>query len=480
MNTSMSSVSSVSSEFGVAPAASKAYWTPAAWVDGRWRSGVLLRVGADGHWADICPDRARPDSVAVEVLAGPVLPGLVNAHSHAFQRAFAGLAEQRASASDDFWSWRDRMYRVAQRITPEALQAVATMLYTELLRGGYTHVCEFHYLHHQPDGQSYPDPLTLSWALADAAQSSGIGLTLLPVLYERAGFEQPTLRPDQARFRTDAATVQAMQRGIATCQRPHLHVGVAIHSLRAAHPQTIAALVDGVGDVPIHLHVAEQMAEVNDCVRTTGQRPIAWLTQHLPLDRRWQLVHATHALPHEIEAVARSGAGVVICPSTEGNLGDGFTDIPHWLSAGVPMSIGSDSHVTRAWPPELCWLEYGQRLLRRQRNVCAAPDEGQPATAARLFERVLSAGGAAAGFSRWGLQVGARADLLVLDTHDTSLLGIPIAHLLDALVFSAHTPPIRDVLVAGRWVLRHLQHTESAHRAAFATAMQALWGLQKI
>ena len=444
------------------------YWAPRAWIDGRWADAVLLCAGSDGHWTEVLPGCAPPPQATP--LAGPVLPGLVDAHSHAFQRAFAGLAERRESAADDFWSWRDRMYRVALRITPEQLRAVAAMLYAELLQGGYTQVCEFHYLQHAPDGQPYADPLALSWALADAAADAGIGLTMLPVLYQRAGFAQPALREDQRRFATDAGAVLALQRGLQRSGRPLLNAGVAIHSLRAAEPAAITQLVAGLGDVPIHVHVAEQTAEVDDCLQATGRRPIDWLAQHAGLDARWQLVHATHSTPAEIDAVARSGAGVVICPSTEGNLGDGLADLPGWLRAGVPMAIGSDSHVTRAWPEELRWLEYGQRLLHRQRNVAAAPDQGEPATAARLFQRALHAGGRAAGLGRWGLTAGARADLLVLDTQDDALLGVPAERLLDALVFSSPGRPFREVMVAGRWVQR-----STGTAARFADAMHALW-----
>jgi formimidoylglutamate deiminase len=453
--------------------AQRLFWAPRAWVGGGWAEAVLLRAGADGRWAEILTGTPPPPQA--ERLSGPVLPGLVNAHSHAFQRAFAGLAERRESEADDFWSWRDRMYRVALRITPEQLRAVAALLYGELLAGGYTQVCEFHYLQHAPDGRPYDDPLTLSWALADAAADAGIGLTMLPVLYQRAGFAQPALRDDQRRFATDAAAVRALQRGLAHSGRPMLNAGVAIHSLRAATPASIAQLVEALGDMPIHIHVAEQTAEVDDCKQATGKRPIEWLAAHLPLDTRWQLVHATHAQPAEIDAVSKSGAGVVICPSTEGNLGDGFTDIPGWLDAGVPMAIGSDSHVIRSWPEELRWLEYGQRLLRRQRNVCAAPHQGQSATAARLFQRALTAGGAAAGFARWGLHAGARADLLVLDTAEPGLLGVPPERLLDALVFSGTARPFSDVMVGGRWALRGHRPTGADPTPAFSAAMAALW-----
>jgi formimidoylglutamate deiminase len=450
-------------------------WAPRAWVGARWREAVLLECGGDGHWARVQPDTAF--SPAMTALPGPVLPGLVNAHSHAFQRAFAGLAERREAAQDDFWSWRDRMYRVAQRITARQLLAVATQLYIELLRGGYTQVCEFHYLQHAADGSPHDDALAMCQVLVQAAATAGIGLTLLPVLYERAGFNQATLRPEQRRFATTADSVLALRDGVRALKQPLVSAGVAIHSLRAATPQSIARLVDScAGDSgAIHIHIAEQIAEVDDCVAATGSRPIQWLARHVALDARWQLVHATHATPDEIDAVAGRGAGVVLCPSTEANLGDGLADLPRWLAGPTQLAIGSDSHVTRAWREELRWLEYGQRLQRRQRNVAAAPELGLGASAERLLERVLAGGAAAAGLPRWGLAAGARADLLVIDGDDAALLGIPPQRLLDALVFSSPGRPWRDVMVAGRWVVRDHRHAHSAAIASeFKNAMAAL------
>jgi formimidoylglutamate deiminase len=418
-----------------------------------------------------CPPQARR-------LAGPVLPSLVDAHSHAFQRAFAGLAEQRDSESDDFWSWRDRMYGVALRITPQQLRAIAAQLYLELLKGGYTQVCEFHYLQHQPDGRPYADPHAMSWALADAAASAGLGLTLLPVLYAHAGFAQPQLRPDQRRFATDAAWVWQACRTIAQAGRPLLNAGVALHSLRAAHAEDIRALQGLLGDadLPIHIHISEQQQEVRDCLAATGQRPMQWLCHAFKPDRRWQLVHATHSTPAEIAQVAASGAGVVICPSTEGNLGDGLCDLPGWLAAGVPISLGSDSHVGRSWVEELRWLEYGQRLALQQRNVAASPGR-QPATAARLFEACRAGSAAPAGLQRWGLLPGARADFLVLDPRASGLLGLPRTALLDALVFASQGEVLDQVFVAGRQRLAQGRHADEARIAAdFAEAMAALWG----
>lgn len=453
------------------------FWTPQAWVQGRWQANVCLEVDATGHWSRITSGVTAPPAGAT-VLAGPVLPGMVNAHSHAFQRAFAGLAERRTSETDDFWSWRDRMYGVALRVTPEQMQAIAAQLYVEMLQGGYTQVCEFHYLHHQESGAPYADPATMAWALADAAQQAGLGFTLLPVLYERAGFTQPTLRTDQRRFASTAALVAALQREMAAAQRPLANAGVAIHSLRAASPESIRALLAEVGeaDMPIHIHVAEQMQEVNDCLAHTGQRPLEWLVQQGWLDARWQLVHATHATTTEIEGVANQGAGIVICPSTEGNLGDGLTDVAGWLHAGVPMSIGSDSHVCRQWPEELRWLEYGQRLNLQRRNVAANPARHAGSTAELLVQATLPAGGTAAGQTAWGLTVGARADALVLDTQCPGLLGVPPSHTLDALLFATGAPVFRDIYVAGRQVITNGRHANQDSIATrFAQVMEALW-----
>jgi formimidoylglutamate deiminase len=490
-------------------------WAPRAWLNGTWADDVLLHVGDDGCWSHIAANTplaratAHPDQAPITVLPGAVLPGMVNAHSHAFQRAFVGLAERRENKSDgtpdDFWSWRERMYAVALRISPEQLQAVATQLYAELLCGGYTHVCEFHYLHHAPDGQPYADPLTMCRVLVQAAQATGIGLTILPVLYQRAGFGQAGLRPEQRRFATTVHSVLALRDSVRALKAPQVHAGVAVHSLRAAPAASIQALAKQVHDDagPVHIHVAEQMAEVQDCVQSTGRRPIEWLTQEAKLDARWHLVHATHSTPAEIDAVARSGASVVLCPSTEANLGDGLCDLPRWLASNTPLSIGSDSHVSRSLTEELRWLEYGQRLHLQRRNVAAATgaitseeksaeksaeksvkenakngtDQSARSTATRLLSRTLAGGAAAAGFQTWGLQVGARADALVLDDNSSGLLGVPASHTLDALVFATGAPALAQVWVAGRCVVTGGQHLAQARIALpFVAAMQALWG----
>ena len=230
------------------------FWAPQAWVNGRWQHGVCLQVDGRGHWSRITIDMHQAPGRAT-VLQGPVLPGMVNAHSHAFQRAFAGLSERRESDADDFWSWRDRMYGVALRITPEQMRAVAAQLYVEMLQGGYTQVCEFHYVHHSESGAHYADPATMSWAVADGAADAGLGLTMLPVLYERAGFAQPALREDQRRFAGTPDFIAGLHRTLAASGRTLLNAGVSIHSLRAAAPASIMELLEHVGerDMPIHL-----------------------------------------------------------------------------------------------------------------------------------------------------------------------------------------------------------------------------------
>jgi formimidoylglutamate deiminase len=456
-------------------AVSTVLWAPRAWINSAWASAVTLRADAQGRWTEIQVESPCP--VDAEVLPSAVLPAMVNAHSHAFQRAFVGLSERRDSVRDDFWSWRDRMYGVALRITPEQLHAVATHLYAELLAGGYTHTCEFHYLHHAEDGQSYSahggDDAAMSDALARAAQDTGMGLTILPVLYERAGFAQPALRSDQRRFATDVTRVLQLRDTIRAWNLPRVDAGVAIHSLRAATPASIHELLRAcAGDpAPIHLHIAEQTGEVEECMAATGMRPIEYLTREFALDARWQLVHATHATPGEIDAVASTGAGVVLCPGTEANLGDGLCDLPRWLASDTPLSLGSDSHVTRSWPDEVRLLEYGQRLALRQRNVSAEPVT-ESNTAARLVGRCVAGGAAASGQSPWGLVPGARADLLLVNESDPALVGLPASHLLDGLIFAAPAQPFLRVMAAGKWIQR------SDTTSAFVEAMRALWGAE--
>ena len=450
-------------------------WAPAAWVDGGWRDQVLIEVDDRGRIAALRLGVEAP--LDAHRLPGAVLPGLVDAHSHAFQRAFAGLAQRRSAGHDDFWSWRDAMYAVAGRIDAQTLRAIATQLFVELLEGGYTQVCEFHYLHHARPESPQLEPLVLARAVAEAAVEAGIGLTLLPALYERQGFDQQGLRPEQRRFASSVDEVIAWRDAIRRWRLHEVDAGVAVHSLRAASADSIRTLAARVaGDRgPIHIHVAEQTGEVDACLAATRRRPVQWLCDEIPLDARWQLVHATHVTRDEIAAVARLGAGVVLCPSTEADLGDGLTDLDGWLDAGVPISVGSDSQASRSPMTELRWLELGQRLAHRRRNLAARPELGVDSTAALLFDRVLQGGAAAAGWDSAGLRPGARADLLVVEPEAQGIAGAPASHRLDALVFATDAPAFREVWVAGRQRVhegRHLRRHPVARD--FVEAMHAL------
>jgi formimidoylglutamate deiminase len=425
------------------PTPSAALWCRWAWLPGTgWARDVLLVADASGHWAHV-EAGVRDAPAAARRIDAPVVPQLVNTHSHAFQRAFAGLSERRESEHDDFWSWRDRMYRVALTVTPEQLHAIARPLYRAMQQGGWGHVCEFHYLHRDQAGKPYGDRIAMARALIDAAQEAGLGITVLPVVYERAGFTQPNLREDQRRFACSLDEALHMRDAIRALRRPHVHAGLALHSLRAVTASTLARVASATSNDPgaIHMHVAEQAAEVDECVKATGLRPVEWLAANVALDTRWHLVHATHVTPTEIAAVAASGAGLVLCPTTEANLGDGITDLPRWLAHDVPMSVGTDSNVNTQVFEELRWLEYGQRLALHRRNVAAAPERGWPSTGERLFALCARGGAAAAGLAAWGLQVGAPAAWMTLAPNDATPPddGIPGGaprHALDVAIFA--------------------------------------------
>jgi formimidoylglutamate deiminase len=446
------------------------YLAPAAWVNGSWAQDVLLTAGTDGLWTGVAPNASVETQPGAQRLAGPVLPGVVDAHSHAFQRAIAGLTERSDAGEDDFWSWRDRMYSVANRITPEQIEAIAAFLYSELLHAGYTHVCEFHYLHNDVDGRPYAQPLEMSLALVRAAQRAGIGMTLLPTLYMRSGFAAKSLGEDQRRFASTPESVLRMAEAVAR-QGGHVASGVAVHSLRAVDPVALREVAAAAGPhMPVHIHIAEQRREVEDCIADHGQRPVEWLLNKVALDARWNLVHATHCSEAELEGVRNQRASIVLCPSTEANLGDGIFDLPAWMGQSGSWSVGSDSHVTRSWQEELRLLEYSQRLVLRQRNVAARSALCQ-SSAAALFQGALEGGSAAAGQPLGGLAVGQRADFMVVDTASAALAGIPPDHLLDAIVFSSPAPGFSQVFVAGQAV----PAGEPALRAGFVRAMNELW-----
>ena len=441
-----------------------------------WAETALLPEGfADGVRLEV---DARGDLVAVEVAAAPagaerlsgvVLPGMPNVHGHAFQRAMAGLTERLAPGEASFWTWREVMYRFLERIGPDELRTVAAQLYVEMLEAGYTAVGEFHYLHHQPDGRPYADPAELSWAILEAQRSSGIGLTHLPALYMAGGFGGRPPEAGQRRFVHDLNRFADLLQRLAPrfADDPDLRLGIAPHSLRAVPDEAlrdIVALADAIGPAaPIHIHVAEQVKEVRDCLEWCGARPLRHLFDVAPVGLRWCLIHATHMDEAETAMLAQSGAVAGLCPTTEANLGDGLFPLGGYLAAGGRFAIGSDSHVSISPVEELRWLEYGQRLDTLRRLVAAS--EEQPHCGARLWRDAQAGGAHALGRQIGRLAPGCRADLIRLDAAHPILAGRRGDALLDALVFSGNVSLVQDVMVGGRWLVqggRHLRRDEVA------------------
>ena len=418
---------------------------------------------------------ARDGAAAGEGIA---VPGMPNAHSHAFQRAMVGDTEFRQGARDSFWTWRRAMYGLANRVTPADLTLIATQLFIEMLKAGYTSVAEFHYLHRREDGAAYgaggdfrENPLHA--AIVTAARRTGIGLTLLPTLYQHSDFGGKPLREDQRRFAMslrefiDAVRTasQAMQSGAT------IRCGAAFHSLRAVSTGVMREAITELNGIdsgmPLHIHVSEQMLEVNACRGLTGKRPVELLLHEGLLSARWCLVHATHTNRDELRGIAQAGASICVCPSTEGNLGDGFFNAEHFLDLGGGLAIGSDSEICVCPAEELRWFEYQQRLRRRRRAVLTSAAQQHVGT--RLWADAAAGGARALGQPVGELKVGARADWLVLDPAHPCLAGSPLENYLDRLVFSNARPAIRDVIVGGRRVIRNGRHElESASAAEFS------------
>jgi len=437
-----------------------------------WQRDVLLEWDSGGDLTQVAPGARPPLNVA---RAEYVLPGMVNLHSHAFQRALGGLTETGSDGPDSFWTWRDLMYRFAARITPEGIEAIAAQLFAECLRHGYTSVCEFHYLQRAVDGASYARPAETAERVAAAAQLAGMGVTLLPVLYSHAGFGAQPLTPGQARFRTDVDDVLGIVEALSPLRGGQLEVGAAPHSLRAAGIDAIRVLAAGLPAAqPLHIHIAEQEAEVAQCIAHTGQRPVAYLLDQLALDERWCLVHATHLDAAEVTALAASGAVAGLCPTTEANLGDGLFPLAPYIAAGGRFGIGSDSHVSQSPVEELRWLEYGQRLQHRQRNVAHVP--AQRSVGDFLWQAALAGGAQATGRRVGALAAGRRADLLVLDAQHPNLDGVDHAEVLGRMVFCGNDNLVRDVLCGGRWVVQGGRHR--AQEAIAARYRQALRDLR--
>jgi formimidoylglutamate deiminase len=452
-----------------------------AFLPDGWAESVLFELDSAGSIVGVETNAAPGDA---ERARGPVLPGMPNLHSHAFQRAMAGLAEhvEGGARDDSFWTWREVMYRFVGALTPDQLQAIAGQLYVEMLKSGYTAVGEFHYLHHGPDGRPYDDIAEMSRRTLAAAATTGIGLTQLPVLYGYGGFGAQKAGEGQRRFLNDPSSLLRIVETLkaASEDNPQVRVGVAPHSLRAVTPETLDEVVKGLTALdkaaPIHIHIAEQTKEVDDCLAWCGRRPVEHLLASQAVDSRWCLVHATHMTAAETAALAASGAVAGLCPTTEANLGDGLFPAADYLAAGGRWGIGSDSHISVSPIEELRWFEYGQRLATRRRNLLAG--EGASASLGqRLYSEALAGGAQALGRPIGALEVGKRADLLVLDPEHPEVQTMPPARLLDSLVFAGNSNPVRDVMVGGKWVVRECRHKdEEAVQAAYVATVKGLMG----
>ncbi|MBO2928510.1 formimidoylglutamate deiminase [Metapseudomonas otitidis] len=438
-----------------------------------WARNVRFEVGASGLLEQVLPDAG---SEGTERLHGPVLPGMPNLHSHAFQRAMAGLAEVAGNPNDSFWTWRELMYRLVGRLSPEQMEVIARQLYVEMLKAGYTAVAEFHYVHHDPAGRPYADPAELALCISRAARDSGIGLTLLPVLYSHAGFGGLPPNEGQRRFIHSTDSYLTLQQRLREALPANQGLGLCFHSLRAVTPDQLATVLAAEdGSRPIHIHIAEQQKEVDDCLAWSGRRPLQWLYEHVPVDPRWCLVHATHAEADEVQAMARSGAVAGLCLTTEANLGDGIFPAVDFLAQGGRLGIGSDSHVSVSVVEELRWLEYGQRLRDQRRNRLYRPE--QPQVGRTLFDAALAGGAQALGQPVGALAVGSRADWIVLDGTDPYLATAEGDALLNRWLFAGGDRQVRDVMVGGRWVVRNGHHpAEEATAWAFAEVLRTVLG----
>jgi formimidoylglutamate deiminase len=439
-----------------------------------WAEDVLIDVDAEGSIAGVKAD-SRPEGA--ECVAGPLVPGIPNLHSHAFQRALAGRTGRASATGDSFWTWRQAMYAFVDRVDADAFEAIAAQAYVEMLKAGYTAVAEFHYVHHDPAGRPYADPAELARRIVAAAGETGIALTLLPVFYAHAGFGGAPPTAGQRRF---VHTLDSYARVVALLERDSrsagMTLGVAPHSLRAVTPDELRAVAAVQGDrALIHIHAAEQVREVADCIAWSGARPVEWLLDHAGVDSRWCVVHATHMTEEETTRLAASGATVGLAPTTEADLGDGTFPARAFLGAGGAFGVGSDSNTIIDPFAELRQLEWSQRLALFERNVLAGG--GMPA-GQFLYTQAARGGAMALAQPAGAIAAGRRADFVVLNGDDPALADAPLDALIDAAIFAPCRSPVRDVMVAGCWMVReggHVRQDEilARYRKAMAGLMQA-------
>jgi formimidoylglutamate deiminase len=434
-----------------------------ALLPGGWANNVAITIDAEGVITGL-RENVPAIPQGAELLQGVVVPGIPNCHSHAFQRAMVGLTETRSGSDDSFWSWREAMYRLLGQIGPEQLQAISAQLYVEMLKQGYTSVAEFHYLHHAADGNPYADSAEMSLRVIAAAQTAGIHITHLPVLYCHSDFGGGAPEAGQRRFVNTIDQYQRLLEQLHSRYRGEsgVRLGMAPHSLRAVSEPLLRESIAGLNALdntaPIHIHIAEQQREVDSCLAHTGVRPVEWLLREFEVNHRWCLVHATHLLAEECKKLAASGAVAGLCPTTEANLGDGLFPAQDYLQAGGRFAIGSDSQVCLDPARELQLLEYGQRLHTRGRTLLA--DEQTPSVGEKLLRSAAAGGAQALAINSGRIEVGARADLLVLDDQHASLYGKTRSQLLDSWVFACNNTPVKDVMVAGQWRVRDGVHAQ--------------------
>lgn len=425
-----------------------------------WSNDVRVTIGDEGRiesverGVDLDPDDTDLGSRFL-------LPAPCNLHSHAFQRAMAGMTEYRTAGRDSFWTWRDLMYRFVGRITPQQIEAIAELVYMEMLECGYAAVGEFHYIHHRPSGHPYERITETSERIFAAANDTGIGLTHLPVLYSYGGAGEQALKPGQIRFGNDLDQYTRLVDEARSLARRYLHrdarVGIAPHSLRATSPQQLQSIARSFRHGPIHMHIAEQPMEVHEVEDWLGERPVAWLLHHLDVGDAWCLVHATHMTEAETQELARSGSVAGLCPITESNLGDGIFEGPAFLEAKGRFGVGSDSNVRVSLAEELRTLEYSQRLRDKARNVLLI---GEGSVAGSLYRAVLQGGAQALGRESGAVQAGLFADLVALDGDHVAFYGLRGDQLLDAWIFGADDRVVADVWAAGRHCVSDGRHRD--------------------
>lgn len=449
-------------------------WAEQALLPDGWASDVAIDITADGRIAAVTPG-APPTGDRHAIL----LPAPANLHSHAFQRAMAGLTETRGpDPRDTFWTWRRLMFRFLETMTPDQVQTIAAFVQMEMLEAGYATNVEFHYLHHTPDGTPYADPAEMAARIAAATAETGIGLTLLPVHYQFGGCDRRPLAPGQVRFGTTPdsylSLFEASRRVIATLP-PDTTIGRAPHSLRATSPEGLRAVTDGFPG-PLHMHLAEQVGEVEEVMAHRGARPVDWALANLDLSPAWCLIHLTQMEPRETEALAATGAVAGLCPITEANLGDGIFDGVRWMAAGGRIGVGSDSNIRIALAEELRQLDHSQRLRDRSRAALATPDKS---TGRRLFDAICAGGAQAAGRASGAIAPGHWADLLTLDGTAVDLEGRSGDRILDAWVFAGSDRMVTNVWSAGRHQVRDGRHIardriEAAYRQTMRTLRDRL------